>query len=255
VRGGLVEVDIKDVDEIRIYNLLQLESKLGNPLRISPEKSYQNKVPFLKLGVDKQYLNYYLQNNIIQLSNLASKSHISYDPTILSYTRYCYLGKGISNDIFDIDCPFQDECSIGKLLLRRGGHSCKHWTGSAKLMTKPALNFDYQLFENSSSQGISINPVVTAYGLDSVNMYRRLNKITFYINDIPKYIYTNPVLIHKLYDTNAIKFEFDRNITKAVLENILSSNPTLRNILLTKYYLILYGKDSIYRGVKELNGK
>jgi len=255
VRGGLVEVDIKDVDEIRIYNLLQLESKLGNPLIISPEKSYQNKVPFLKLGVDKQYLNYYLQNNIIQLSNLASKSHISYDPTILSYTRYCNLGYGISNDIFDIKCPFQDECSIGKLLLRRGGHSCNRWTRSAKLMTKPALNFDYQLFENSSSQGISINPVVTAYSLDSVNMYRRLNKITFYINDIPKYIYLNPVLIHKLYDTNATKFEFDRNITKAVLENILSSNPTLRNILLTKYYLILYGKDSIYRGVEKLNGK
>lgn len=252
VRDRLVEVDVKDVDEIRIYNLLQLESKLGNPLRISPEKSYKYEVPFLKIGVDKQYLDYYLQNNIEQLSELASKSHISYDPTILSYTRYCYLGNGISNDIFDINCPFQDECSIGKLLLRRGGHSCKFWTRSAKLMTKPALNFDYQLFENSSSQGISINPVVKAYGLDSVNMYRRLNKITFYINDIPKYIYLNPVLIHKLYDTNAIKFEFDRNTTKAVLENILSSNPTLRNILLTKYYLILNGKDSIYRGVKKL---
>jgi DEAD/DEAH box helicase domain-containing protein len=253
VKGREGEVDIQDVDEIRIYNLLQLESKLGNPLRISPGDSYQNKVPFLKLGVNKQYLNHYLQNNIIQLSNLASNYHILYNPTILSYTRYCYLGNGISNDIFDINCPFQEECSIGRLLLKKGGHSCKFWIRSAKLMTKTALNFDYQLFENSSSQGISINPVVTAYGLDSVSMYRRLYKITFYINDIPKYIYTNPVLRHKLYDTNAIKFEFDRNITKAVLENILSSNPTLHNILLTKYYLILYGKDSIYKGVKELN--
>jgi hypothetical protein len=253
VKDRLVEIDIKDVDEISIYNLLQLEDKLNNPLRISPEKSYQNRVPFLKLGVDKQYLDYYLQNNKIQLSNLASKSHISYDPTILSYTRYCDLGNGMSNDIFDINCPFQKECSIGRLFLKRGGHSCKFWARSAKLMTKPALNFEYQLFENFSSQGISINPVVTAYSLDSVNMYRRLNKITFYINDIPKYIYLNPVLTHKLYDTNAIKFEFDRNITKAVLENILSSDPTLHNILLTKYYLILHGKGSIYRGVKNLN--
>jgi len=252
-KGKVVEVDIEAIDEIRVYNLLQFEDKLNNPLRISPEKLNQNRVPFLKLGVDKRYLNYYLQNNIIQLSNLASKSHISYDPTILSYTRYCYLGKGISNDIFDTDCPFQEECPIGKLLLRKGGHSCKFWTRSAKLMAKPALNFDYQLFENSSSQGISINPAVTAYSLDSVNMYRRLNKITFYINDMPKYIYTKPVLRHKLYDTNAIKFEFDRNITKVVLENILSSNPTLHNILLTKYYLILYGKDSIYKGIEELN--
>jgi hypothetical protein len=249
------EIDIEAVDEIRIYNLLQLEKELENPLRISPEKPYQNSVPFLKLGVDKQYLNYYLQNDKIQLFNLASKFHISYDPTILSYTKYCYLGNGISNDIFDNDCPFQEECSIGRLLLKRGGHSCKFWSRSAKLMTKTALNFEYQLFENSSSQGISINPVVTAYSLDSVNMYRRLNKITFYINDIPKYIYTNPVLRHKLYDTNAIKFEFDRNITKAILENILSSNPGLHNILLTKYYLILYGKDSIYKGVEELNVK
>ena len=253
VKGRVNEVDIEAVDEIRIYNLLQLESKLRNPLRISPGNSYQNRVPFLKLGVEHQYLNLYLQNDIIKLSNLASNHHISYDPTILSYTKYCYLGNGISNDIFDINCPFQKECSIGKLLSNNGRNSCKFWIKSARLMTKPALNFDYQLFENSSSQGISINPVVTAYGLDSVNMYRRLYKITFYINDIPKYIYTNPVLRHKLYDTNAIKFEFDRNITKAVLENILSSNPGLHNILLTKYYLILYGKDSIYKGVKELN--
>ena len=246
------EVDIQDVDEIRIYNLLQLEHKLNNPLIILPEKYHQNEIPFLKLGVNKNYLKYYLQNNITQLSKLASNSYISYDPTILSYTRYCYLGRGISNDIFDVNCPFQGYCLIGKLLLKKGGNSCKLWSRSAKLMTKTVLNFDYQLFENSS-QGIFINPVVTAYSLDSVNMYRRLRKIIFYINDKPKYIYINPILRHKLYDTNAIKFEFNREIIKVILENILSSNPTLHNILLTKYYLILNGKDSIYNGVKELD--
>ena len=256
-------INAEDIKELKACNILHLEKYLlKGPLTIEPTKdaSISSYYIFLKLGAtDIRKINNTTYNilddlfnrRISNLKSLADTLRIRYDVTKLTYARSCMAGNGISTDPFDINCPFTDKCEIGKL---SGGACDNLWKFRAKLMPKAFLNFKYRLFPSDQSREAFLTPFLKASEMKSLQIYRDLTSVIIDVEDHKKYIPLSPKIRQILYNTNAIKIQFDKDLVKRILERILfnSSNSYLLNVLLTKYYIYTKGRQNLYRGVREL---
>ena len=239
-----------DIKKVKIYNLLQLESKLNAPIVLTSDRS---KEFYLKLGVSINDIEDYLKNpNKITIK--AQNEQIKYNPLILSYQRTCSVGRGISTDPFDKKCPFISSCSIGKAF-KKG--NCRYWGYSMKSAKPSGLVFKDNLHARKIHNFSVISPINEVSEISSLFVDKDLEGIAKPVNDDSAIIYLYPKIRITLYDTNAIEIKFDRIITREILRKILfgKSNESneLREILLTKYYLIQNSRGNIYKGIKKLS--
>ncbi|BCU71526.1 DEAD/DEAH box helicase [Stygiolobus caldivivus] len=254
IQGRKKVLELKDIREIKIYNLLDLENRLGNPIVLKSKKGYEF---YVKLGVDVSYIDYYLRNPD-QVRQLANNKGLRYDPFILSYSRVCDIGHGISTDPFDINCPFQGECSLGKIFLP---HSCRHWISySMSSMKRPILPFIDKLNDNKIRGSVLVSPINEVFEVTSLLVFKKLDKVLISISDYTLPIYLNPKIRITLYDTNGLKVRFNKLITKEILKKMLFDEESkefeeLRYILLTKYYIIKKFRGNVYVGVRNLVSK
>lgn len=269
IGSRIEEIDVRKISEIRAFDLLSLQKhKLkGNYLivQLKPGRQrYYDDVYRLKLGVDerrevdgKQYdiLDYLLKGYNDKLQTLANRLRINYDVTVLSYVRTCLAGHGLSTDLFDVKCPFENKCEIKQSM--QGQINCgDRWSyPSANLMHKPWLDFDYKFaFENESRTRLT--PLVEMSKVDSLTVERTLGRVLIYIGDYARPLYLNPKIKQILYNTNAIRIKLDKDIAIKILEDILfkGGNTKLFNIILTKYYIFKNGEFNLYKGIMKLAG-
>jgi DEAD/DEAH box helicase domain-containing protein len=256
IRSGHKVIDVTSLnDNVKMYNLLQMEDILKSPIVIlGKEREF-----YVKLGVDKSYLQDYLQMNTSKLFNKATQLRIKYNPLILNYTKTCDYGLSITNDVFDITCPFSYSCTIFRNIIAQNRQQCPLWNGySMKLAKRPLLLFKIKTLSPTRSSIAITSPLFKISENPSFPLYKTLYGVTIFVNDTPQIIYLNPKVREKLHDTNAIEITFNRILVRKILENILfnsQKNNKLLQILLTKYYLLKTGRKSVYRAIKRLTNK
>ena len=258
ISSGNDVIDVTSLNgNVKMYNLLQMEDKLKSPIVIYGKK----REFYIKLGVDKSYLQDYLQinNNNSKLFNKSTQLGIKYNPLILNYTKTCNLGLSITNDVFDITCPFSRDCTIFSKIIARSRSQCPLWNGySMKLAKRPLLLFEFETLSPTRSNIAITSPLFKISENPSFPLYKTLYGVTIFIDDTPQIIYLNPKIREKLHDTNAIEITFNRFLAKKILENILfnsKKNNKLLQILLTKYYLLTSGGKNVYRAISRLTDK
>jgi len=242
-------------DNVKMYNLLQMEDILKSPIVILGKK----REFYIKLGVDKSYLQDYLQMNTSKLFNKSTQLRIKYNPLILNYTKTCDLGLSITNDVFDTTCPFSRSCTIFSKIIARNRKQCPLWNGySMKLAKRPLLLFKFKTLSPTRSNIAITSPLFKISENPSFPLYKTLYGVTIFVDDTPQIIYLNPKIREKLHDTNAIEITFNRILVRKILENILfnsQKNNKLLQILLTKYYLLKSGRKNVYRAIGRLTNK
>ncbi|MGC9106422.1 MAG: DEAD/DEAH box helicase [Thermoprotei archaeon] len=264
--GGEV-VDIDQIGEIRVYNILELNTVLNSSIRILPGSSRgddSSRPLFLEYGIDVNTLalnqRHYsdLSSIISAIRNSAQQLRISYDPLILNYARTCGIGLALStNTLAAKDCPFKDSCSIG---LQHKRKACRYWSSRSMQQMKrtiPVVKQDLAgEIEDSSSL---ITPLMKISVIKSLKVYEEIDKIQVSIEDNPRFLYIRPRLVHKLHDTNGIRIELNETLIKKKLYEFLfeskrNGRRKLLEILLTKYYIALTSANNqnVYNAVKLL---
>lgn len=200
---------------------------------------------------DNLFIKYWADPNLIRPDyalKLKSEYNSKYDPSILNYVHYCMIGRAISTDYNDFSCPFVGECSIGKIISRN--NRCRFWYYSMKVFPKSyVLSKNNILWNIPSTKAVS--PIFLLNIHNNIEIIKTFDDVLLYLNDYPVRIPLYPVLWDTFYSTNLISIKIDKKISKILIQQILSSNPKLRDVLATKF--AIYSKNqNTYKAIKEL---
>ena len=178
----------------------------------------------------------------------------TYSATNLSYVWFCLLGRGMSTDPYDLDCPFIENCTIGK---SRG--RCDKWSWRRRLFPKVYVSSEIKISPSSMKNleedlnFLFIKPVAAR----GVQIWKQYKSAQWYM---PTVISEGPVvkaefsrpIVENLKRTNFVGFKIPLSIVESIVDTILeednSHKPeitvlypdrkvTLDKVLISKFYI------------------
>lgn len=234
-------------DDINKYLLLIVETEYGS-------KSRRIRIKYgsthLKNGLQRGNSIEELEKRYRQ--DMKAKDRKAYLPTDLSYVWYCTWGLGMSNDPWDVTCPFQKYCPYGK---RYSAGPCPRWSWSRRIHPKV---FPYIERYHGDPQNVQIIESKTYHSFLKILWGRRVSitelykgvQLTLPRSNVPTQIEFEQPLGRRLPKTNILGFILPREILETIIEtialnsvtsppvNILGVTTTLADLLMSKYYLV-----------------
>ena len=248
-------ISIKNIEPI---NTLRTKKGFVEVVLKIPGKNKQRKV-ILRYGSDKLKLSLENGKTPQQIKSqyrqtLQKRNRSSYDPTNLSYIWYCTRGFGFSTNPWDIQCPFKEECPLGK--------SCngKSWSWNRRIHPKvfPKIEREFIGIPNSAKVGL-ISPIVQR----RVNVQELYTAVQFTMpySHFPVNIEFEKPVGRILPETNVIGFEIPVDLLNIIILSIMDENankdqlgldmefelweggPKVRisDVLISKYYFYTRG--------------
>jgi len=233
-------------DSINKYLILTIETKYGSKSKkiwikygsAHLKEDLQRGIPIRK--VEEKYR-----------LEMKSRGRKAYLPTNLSYVWYCTWGLGMSNDPWDVTCPFQKYCPYGKYYSKG---PCPKWSWSRRIHPKvfpyiERYHGDQKVQVTESKIYPSFLKILWGRNVSITELYKGV-QLTLPHSNIPTQVEFTQPLGRRLPKTNIIGFIFPRKILETVIEatilnpatsplvNILGVSVTLTDILMSKYYIV-----------------